>query len=79
MFEYWFQFAPYLEVLEQTGHGVRVVSRAGNRGLPLKALHVLIALEKVLLLLLICRKHLIVVQERLEMTQLMVIQSSVYR
>lgn len=50
-FEHGFHFAFYLEILEQTCHGVGVVSWARNWGLALKALHVLIPLEKVLLLL----------------------------
>ena len=49
----------YLKVLEQTSHGV-IVSWARNCGLSLEGLEILVPLEK-LLLLLIWRKHLIVV------------------
>jgi hypothetical protein len=50
----------YLEVLKQTSHGV-IVSWARDCGLSLEGLEILVSLEKVLLRLLIWRKHLIAV------------------
>lgn len=69
--------AKYLEVLKQTSHGV-TVSWAGDCGLSLEGLEVLVSLEEVLLLRLTWRKHLAAVQQRLQVTQLVVIQRAAY-